>query len=93
MATNVGSETSTFPPADVDKELHPGHNKKIEVDSVSSDIATSKHLKEQEEAKQKQKERDKRDAMQTLKKTILVSAVIAAVAGAAFAITRKLREK
>ncbi|KAF2296454.1 hypothetical protein GH714_038244 [Hevea brasiliensis] len=45
MAINVASETSTFPPADVDKELHPGHNKKIEVDSVSSDIATSKHLK------------------------------------------------
>ncbi|KAJ9184495.1 hypothetical protein P3X46_004212 [Hevea brasiliensis] len=94
MATNSASETSTFPAADVDKELHPAHNKKLEVDSVSSDIATSKDLKEQEEATQKKKERERRrDAVQTLKTTILVSAVIVAVAGAAFAITRKLREK
>lgn len=34
----------------------------------------------------------KRDAAQTLKKTIIISAVIVAVAGAAFAITKKLKE-
>lgn len=34
-----------------------------------------------------------RDAAQTLKKTIIISAVIVAVAGAAFAITKKMKEK
>ncbi|XP_002322826.3 uncharacterized protein LOC7465266 isoform X1 [Populus trichocarpa] len=48
--------------------------------------------KEQDEAAQK-KQREKQDALQNLKTTIFVSAIIVAVAGAVFAITKKLREK
>ncbi|KAJ8754726.1 hypothetical protein K2173_012115 [Erythroxylum novogranatense] len=90
MATDGAS---TFPAADAEGELNPGQNKKVEVDPVSSDIATSKEVKEQEEAERKLKKREKKEAMQTLKTTILVSAIVVAVAGAAFAITKKLREK
>ena len=50
-------------------------------------------LKEQAEAKQKKKEREKKEALQTLKSAIIISGIIVAVAGAAFAITKKLREK
>ncbi|XP_021623799.1 uncharacterized protein LOC110623176 [Manihot esculenta] len=85
MAADAASETSKFPAADVEKELHPGHNEKLEVDGVSSGIVTSRDLMK--------KEMGRRDPMQTLKTTIIVSAAIVAVAGAVFAITRKLREK
>lgn len=34
-----------FPAANAEKELNPGQNKDFQVDSVSSDIATSKDLK------------------------------------------------
>lgn len=44
MAADAASETSKFPAADVDKELHPGHNEKLEVDGVSSGIVTSRDL-------------------------------------------------
>ncbi|KAF5747795.1 hypothetical protein HS088_TW05G00522 [Tripterygium wilfordii] len=77
----ASSDDGSFPAADIDKELHPGHNRKVEVDSARA------------EADQKEKERQKRDAMQKLKSAVMVSAVIVAVAGAAFAITKKLREK
>lgn len=49
-------------------------------------------FQEQDEAAQK-KQREKQDALQNLKTTIFVSAIIVAVAGAVFAITKKLREK
>lgn len=50
-------------------------------------------LKEQAEAKQKKNERQKKDALQTIKSAIIISGIVVAVAGAAFAITKKLREK
>lgn len=34
-----------FPAANAEKELNPGQNKDFQVDSVSSDIATTKDLK------------------------------------------------
>jgi hypothetical protein len=49
-------------------------------------------LQEQDEAARK-REREKQDAMHKLKTTILVSAMIIAVAGAVFAVTKKLRER
>ncbi|CAK7341849.1 unnamed protein product [Dovyalis caffra] len=84
---------STFPEAAVDQALNPSLNKEFEVDPVSSDIATSKEIQQEQEEAARKKEREKQDAMQKLKTTILVSAIIVAVAGAAFAITKKLREK
>lgn len=50
-------------------------------------------LKEQAEIKQKKKEAEKKDTLQTLKSAIIISGIVVAVAGAAFAITKKLREK
>ncbi|CAL0318433.1 unnamed protein product [Lupinus luteus] len=73
--------SATFPAADVVGELNPGINTEVEVDPISSE----------EEAKKK--ERKKNDTLQTLKSGIIISAIIVAVAGAAFAINKKLREK
>jgi len=50
-------------------------------------------LKEQAMAKQEKKEGKKKDVLQTLKSAIIVSGIIVAVAGVAFAVTKKLREK
>ncbi|CAF2111314.1 hypothetical protein HID58_082071 [Brassica napus] len=86
----MATDGTTFPEGDAEAELNPGQNKSFEVDPVSSEIASDKiqqHLERKENAKAK------RDATQTLKKTIIISAVIVAVAGAAFAITKKLKEK
>ncbi|KAI3432188.1 uncharacterized protein J3R85_007595 [Psidium guajava] len=82
----------TFPAADVTNEMNPGLNTKVEVDHVSSAVAASLEAKEQAEADRQQKEREK-DAMQSLKSAILISAAVVAVAGAIFAISKKLREK
>lgn len=77
----------SFPAADVDKELHPGNNTEVEVDSVSSQIAENKAGKSEGK-----KERGKNDPMQTFKKTMIVSGVLIVVAGVALAISKKLRE-
>lgn len=50
-------------------------------------------LKEQDEAKGKKNEREKKDALQTIKSAIIISGIVVALAGAAFAIAKKLREK
>lgn len=50
-------------------------------------------LKEQAEAARAQREMEKKDALQTLKSAIIVSGIVVAVAGAIFAITKKLKEK
>ncbi|KAG6770388.1 hypothetical protein POTOM_026069 [Populus tomentosa] len=84
---------SSFPGADVDQALNPSQNKEFEVDPVSSDIATSKETGQEQDAAARKREREKQDAMHKLKTTILVSAVIIAVAGAVFAVTKKLRER
>ncbi|XP_059668707.1 uncharacterized protein LOC132313781 [Cornus florida] len=82
----------TSPAADVDKDLNPDRNKDFEFDPISSQVATSNEIKEQSEAAKK-KEREKKDVLQTLKSAIIVSGIIVAVAGAVFAITKKLKEK
>ncbi|XWS66661.1 hypothetical protein CRYUN_Cryun05aG0219800 [Craigia yunnanensis] len=79
-----------FPAADAYGELNPGENKDFKVDSMSSEIVTSREIKGRAEAQEK---KEKKNSMQTLKTTILVSAVVVAVAAAAFAITKKLKEK
>ncbi|KAJ4840806.1 hypothetical protein Tsubulata_015064 [Turnera subulata] len=94
MADNgISSGASTFPEVDISKELNADQNKKLQVDSVSSDIAATKDIKDANRAAEKKRDMEKKDALQTLKRTILISAVIVAVAGAAFAITKKLKEK
>ncbi|KAK6126373.1 hypothetical protein DH2020_039886 [Rehmannia glutinosa] len=81
-----------FPAADAEKELNPGIDKDFQVDPISSDIATTKEIEEQINAK-KLEEREKKDALQSFKTTLIVSGIVVVVAGAVFAITKKLREK
>ncbi|RDX98714.1 hypothetical protein CR513_18330, partial [Mucuna pruriens] len=83
----------SFPPADVVGELNPGHNVHVHVDPISSEVSVTKELKEQAEVQEKKNERKKKDALQTLKSAIIVSGIVVAVAGVAFAITQKLRKK
>ncbi|CAE6076011.1 unnamed protein product [Arabidopsis arenosa] len=85
----MATDATTFPEGDAEAELNPGQNKNFEVDPVSSEIAADKVQKIVEK---RENAKAKRDAAQTLKKTIIISAVIVAVAGAAFAITKKLKE-
>ncbi|XP_020211681.1 uncharacterized protein LOC109796418 [Cajanus cajan] len=83
----------SFPPVDIDGELNPGHDTNFHEDPISSEVSVTKYLKEQEGIQQKKKEKKKKDALQTLKSAIIVSGIVVAVAGVAFAITKKLREK
>ncbi|KAL1199901.1 hypothetical protein V5N11_013150 [Cardamine amara subsp. amara] len=85
----MATDTTTFPEGDAEAELNHGQNNNFEVDPVSSEIAFDKV---QRNLEKKENAKAKRDATQTLKKTIIISAVIVAVAGAAFAITKKLKE-
>ncbi|CAK9179183.1 unnamed protein product [Ilex paraguariensis] len=89
----MASSEDTFPVVDADRELNHDWNKNFEVDPVSSEMATSLEIKEKAEAAEKQKKMGKKDALQTLKSTIIVSGIIVAVCGAIFAITKKLKEK
>ena len=91
--SNPRSQTDqNYPPADVDGTLYPESNTEIEVDAISSKVAAEKEMKE-EVAKQKKKEREEKEAMHTIKSSIIISGIIVAVIGAVFAITKKLREK
>ncbi|KAK7267996.1 hypothetical protein RIF29_20678 [Crotalaria pallida] len=90
MASSPQNSNQAFPTADVVREMNPGTNTQFHVDSVSSEVAASK---EQAEATQKKKEREKKEALQTIKSAIIISGIVVAVAGAAIAITKKLREK
>ncbi|KAK6126419.1 hypothetical protein DH2020_039807 [Rehmannia glutinosa] len=75
-----------------DTSARPGIDKDFQVDPISSDIATTKEIEEQINAK-KLEEREKKDALQSFKTALIVSGIVVAVAGAVFAITKKLREK
>ncbi|CAI0462312.1 unnamed protein product [Linum tenue] len=83
-------DKKAFPEANVDKELNPGHNKRVEPDSTSSSIAASL---EKEEAEKKKAGGEKKDSGDGLKTTVIISVIFAAIAGAAFGIAKKLREK
>ncbi|CAL1360575.1 unnamed protein product [Linum trigynum] len=87
------SDKKAFPEANVDKELNPSHNKRVEADSTSSSIAASLANKEKEEAEKKKASEDKKDRADSLKTTVIISVIFAAVAGAAFGIAKKLRER
>ncbi|KAI5664721.1 hypothetical protein M9H77_24044 [Catharanthus roseus] len=86
---NLGG--GTFPQVDADKELNPAKNKQFQVDSVSSRVAEIKEEKAEEDKKVKGKKKE--DATDKLKTTIIVSGIVVAVAGAIYAITKKLKEK
>ena len=45
------------------------------------------------EAAAARKERERKDALRSFKKAIIVSGIVVAVAGAVFAVTKKIREK
>lgn len=50
-------------------------------------------LKEEATAKQKKKQIEKKEYLDKLKSAIIISSIVVALAGAAFAITKKLKEK
>uniref|UniRef100_A0A803L2V6 Uncharacterized protein n=1 Tax=Chenopodium quinoa TaxID=63459 RepID=A0A803L2V6_CHEQI len=81
---------ATYPTTDVDGELNPGNNTEFEVDSMPSNMA--KDLTKANKAQGKKK-CAKNDPMQPMKTTIIVSGVILILAGAIFAINKKIREK
>ncbi|CAA0818824.1 Unknown protein [Striga hermonthica] len=58
---------------------------------ISADCVTSKEIKDKYEEAER-KEREKKD-IQNLKTVFVITGIMVAVAGAIFAITRKLREK
>lgn len=88
-----GISDGAFPAADVDEVLSPARNKYFNVDPISSQVDQDIKKERAEAASRKKKCREEKEAMQTLKTTIIVAGVILAVAGAAFAITKKLKEK
>ncbi|CAN1303131.1 hypothetical protein LINPERPRIM_LOCUS25721 [Linum perenne] len=92
-------DKKTFPEADVDKELNPGHNKTVEADSTSSKIAANKWVfifnrwQEKADAENAKKKGGGGNGGDPLKTTVIMSMIFAAVAGAAFGIAKILREK
>ncbi|CAJ2672721.1 uncharacterized protein LOC123903244 [Trifolium pratense] len=83
----------TFPSADLAGELNPGKNTHVEVDPISSEVASTKEMKEEAAANQKKKDIERKESLEKLKSAIIISGIVVALVGAAFAITKKLREK
>lgn len=51
------------------------------------------YMQQEEREVGERKEQERKDALQSFKKAIIVSGIVVAVAGAVFAITKKIREK
>ncbi|XP_047307577.1 uncharacterized protein LOC124911173 [Impatiens glandulifera] len=93
---NPYEDNKTFPAVDVNDVLDPGSKKDFEVDPISAEVATTLEIKDIKERVNKavqEEEEENNDVLRHLKSTIIVSAIVVAVAGAIFAITKKLREK
>ncbi|WOG98299.1 hypothetical protein DCAR_0417640 [Daucus carota subsp. sativus] len=80
--------SDSFPAADAEKELNPGTNTEVEVDSVSSEIAEKKAVG----SSAGKKEKGKNDPMQTFKTTMIVSGVVIVVLAVALAVSKKMKE-
>ncbi|KEH42011.1 transmembrane protein, putative [Medicago truncatula] len=93
MASSTENSDETFPSADIAAELNPGNNTEVQVDPISSEVAASKEIKEEATDKQKKKQIEKKEYLDKLKSAIIISSIVVALAGAAFAITKKLKEK
>ncbi|KAK9126368.1 hypothetical protein Scep_015214 [Stephania cephalantha] len=93
--TVLETQTSAaFPAVDAAAELHPAAaGNDFAVDPISSDLAKSKEFKMEAEATEERKRKEKEAAANSLKRTIVIAAVVVAGIGAVFAITKKLREK
>ncbi|KAL5096091.1 hypothetical protein RYX36_000418 [Vicia faba] len=93
MASPPQNSDETFPSADLAGELNPGKNREVQVDPISSEVAATKEMEEEDAAKEKKKEIEKKECLDKLKSAIIISGIVVAVVGAAFAITKKLKEK
>ncbi|TMW87907.1 hypothetical protein EJD97_019294 [Solanum chilense] len=89
----MASGVESFPAVDAEKELNPQTNKEFQVDSVSSQVASSLEKEAKEKLDKMKSEKDRKDAIQNFKTAMIISGVVVAVAGAIFAITKKLRER
>ncbi|XP_057777937.1 uncharacterized protein LOC130996657 isoform X1 [Salvia miltiorrhiza] len=66
--------------------------KRLDPDYDQSGPVTPSYMQEQRDVVER-KEQERKDALQSFKKAIIVSGITVAVVGALFAITKKIREK
>ncbi|KAG9442200.1 hypothetical protein H6P81_018054 [Aristolochia fimbriata] len=85
-------ESATFPAADLAGELNPSKPKNFPVDPLSSDVDTSKELQKLANARAEGKEEGKREVMQNVKSTFLISGLIVAIVATSFVVVKKLKE-
>ncbi|XP_009768552.1 uncharacterized protein [Nicotiana sylvestris] len=89
----MASGGESFPTVDAEKELNPQKNNDFQVDPVSSQVSSSLEKEAKEKLEKMKKEKDRKDALQNFKTAMIISGVVVAVAGAIFAITKKLKER
>ncbi|KAK4348349.1 hypothetical protein RND71_031104 [Anisodus tanguticus] len=87
----MASGGESFPAVDAEKELKP--QKEFQVDSVSSQVASSIEKEAKEKLDKMKREKDRKDALQNFKTAMIISGVVVSIVGAAFAITKKLKER
>ncbi|XP_010943768.1 uncharacterized protein [Elaeis guineensis] len=91
-------DADAFPAVNASRELNLGVPEQFPVDPVSSDVATSKELKEEAEAEAEARAKAKGDASEkcdlggTLTSVLMVSGVVVVAVGVAFFVTKKLKE-
>ncbi|THU61618.1 hypothetical protein C4D60_Mb07t25240 [Musa balbisiana] len=92
----MAGDDPTFPAANADEELNLRKPDEFPVDSVSSDVATTKELKAEEgETRARSGGADKpekSDLGSSLMSVLVISGVVAAAVGVAFFVTKKLKE-
>ncbi|KAJ0973405.1 hypothetical protein J5N97_021364 [Dioscorea zingiberensis] len=94
MASSIGEADETFPQVNVTRQLHLGVPEEFPVDPVSSNLATSKALKEQAEeeaAAAVRAEAAKEDECSVLTSALVVSGVVVIAIGVAFIVSKKFR--
>ncbi|MCD7465154.1 hypothetical protein HAX54_000699 [Datura stramonium] len=77
----MASRGESFPAVDAEKELNPQNNKEFQVDSVSSQVASSIEKEAKEKLEKMKKDKDRKDAIQNFKTAMIISGVVVAVSG------------
>ncbi|KAL5710630.1 hypothetical protein ACHQM5_021170 [Ranunculus cassubicifolius] len=90
---------ASFTPVDVSAEMNPSANNGFPVDAVSSEIYTSKQLKEENEAEEKKKGESGKKVKgndggdKKIGATLVLSGVVVAVIGAIFAFVKNVKQQ
>ncbi|CAD5187337.1 uncharacterized protein LOC108953370 [Musa acuminata AAA Group] len=91
----MAGDDPTFPAANADEELNLRKPDEFPVDSVSSDLATTKELKAEGETRTRSGGADKAEKSDlggSLMSVLVISGVVAAAVGVAFFVSKKLKE-